>query len=140
LIRYFDASALVKRYVRERGSDRVGRLLSEERPATSRLTIVEIASAFSRRCRAGDLSAVERDGLIVAVREDARRMLIVELTGRVEERAADLLTRHPLRAGDAVQLGSAVVLSERSGVRVSFVAFDDRLNGAAEHERLPLLT
>jgi predicted nucleic acid-binding protein len=139
LIRYFDASALVKRYVREEGSDRIAALLSVERPATSRFTLVEIASALARRCRDRDLSSAERDGLILAVREDARRMLIVEFTPRVEERTAALLVRHPLRAADAVQLGSAAVLAERSGATVAFVAFDDVLNRAAQGEGLPLL-
>ena len=44
-MRYFDASALVKRYVREEGSAKVRRLISSDTPATSRLSEVEVASA-----------------------------------------------------------------------------------------------
>ena len=42
MTRYFDASALVKRYVRERGSVTVRRLLASHVAATSRLSEVEI--------------------------------------------------------------------------------------------------
>ena len=48
-MRYFDASALAKRYVREKGSLKVRRLLASDVPATSRLSAVEIASALMRR-------------------------------------------------------------------------------------------
>lgn len=46
-MRYCDASALVKRYVREKGSLKVRRLLSSGPVATSRLSEVEIASALA---------------------------------------------------------------------------------------------
>ncbi len=49
LMRYFDASALAKRYVREKGSVKVRRLLSSHLPATSRYSALEIASALARR-------------------------------------------------------------------------------------------
>ena len=52
-MRYFDASALVKRYVRETGSTTVRRLLTLDAPVTSRLSEVEVASALVRRAREG---------------------------------------------------------------------------------------
>ena len=52
-MRYFDASALVKRYVREPAAVSVRRLLKSDRAATSRLSEVEVASALTRRAREG---------------------------------------------------------------------------------------
>ena len=46
MTRYFDASALAKRYVRETGSTTVRRLLASGVAATSRLSEVEVASAI----------------------------------------------------------------------------------------------
>jgi hypothetical protein len=68
MIRFFDASALVKRYVEEPGSDRV----------------------------------------------------------------AGLLQRHPLRAGDALQLAALLEIREELGEDVELVCYDDRLTAAAE--------
>ena len=60
-MRYFDASALVKRYVRETGSVKVRRLLASDTPATSRLSEIEVAAALERRSREGSFSAAERE-------------------------------------------------------------------------------
>jgi predicted nucleic acid-binding protein len=52
-VRFFDASALVKRYVRERDSMRVRRLLSAGDVAIGRLSEMEVVSAFARLARTG---------------------------------------------------------------------------------------
>src|SRR5688500_16622682 len=105
-MRNFDASALVKRYVREKGSIKVRRLLSSDVPATSRLSAVEIVSALVRRSREGALSEAERDRAMAALEADIAAILVVELTPEIATRAQALLQRHPLRAGDAIQLAS----------------------------------
>ena len=58
LITYLDASALVKNYI------------ENTLPAVSRLSMAEVASAFARRCREGDLSTGDRDRLLADLRED----------------------------------------------------------------------
>ena len=60
MIRYFDASALVKRYVHEQGSASVKRWLKTGAPATCRLTEAEISAALARRVREGDLTIEQR--------------------------------------------------------------------------------
>ena len=138
MIRYFDASALVKRYVRESGSEAVRVLLAEGNPATSRLSEVEVASALVRRCHEGSISQNERDRALKALRKDCASLFIVELTGEVTSSALDLLIRYRLRAGDAVQLASCLQLRELAGAGVELVAYDDRLADAAEREGLVL--
>lgn len=136
---YFDASALVKRYVREKGSAKVQRLLGAEVAATSRLSAVEIASAVARKVREGNLSGEERDRILAAVDWDMTAVLVVEVTAAVLASAQLLLQRLPLRTGDAIQLASCLHLRERSEVDVTFVGFDDRLLAAARAERLKTL-
>ena len=136
---YFDASALVKRYVREKGSAKVQRLLGAEVAATSRLSAVEIASAVARRVREGNLSGEERDRILAAVDRDMTAVLVVEVTAAVLASAQLLLQRLPLRTGDAIQLASCLHLREHSEVDVTFVGFDDRLLAAARAERLKTL-
>jgi predicted nucleic acid-binding protein len=137
-MRYFDASALAKRYVREKGSVKVRRLLSSDVPATSRYSVVEIASALARRTREGTLTEADRDHAFAALQEDMTAMLIVELTPEVITRAQALLRRYPLRAGDAVQLASCQHLREELEDEVVLVAFDERLAAAARKERVVL--
>ncbi len=137
-MRYFDASALVKRYVRERGTAKVRRLLGSDVPVTSRLSAVEIAWARARRAREGAFSGASRDRALAAFDADLTGMLVVELTPGVVARAQTLLRRHALRAGDAIQLASCLYIREELGDDTSFVAFDDRLADAARAEGLAI--
>ena len=132
---YFDASALAKRYVREKGSAKIRRLLSSDVPATSRLSAVEIASALMRRSRDGALSDKNRDRALTVLDGDLAAMVVVELSPEIVTRAQALLRRHPLRAGDAIQLASCLQLQEGiADEPVRFVAFDARLIAAARAE------
>jgi len=137
-MRYFDASALVKRYVREQGTTKVRRLLTSDVPVTSRLSAVEIASALARRSREGSFSMESRDSAIAALETDLASILVVELTPGIVLRAQTLIRRHALRTSDAVQLASGLYVQEEIGERTSFVAFDDRLILAARSEGLAI--
>ena len=138
-MRYFDSSALTKRYVRERGSVTVRRLLSGDVAATSRLSHVEIVSALMRRTREGLLSEARRESALAMLDDDLSAMLIVELSPQVITRANALLRRHALRAGDAIQLASCLHLQSELKEQMTLVAFDDRLTAAARAEKLSLL-
>ncbi|MGE0455198.1 MAG: type II toxin-antitoxin system VapC family toxin [Vicinamibacteria bacterium] len=137
-MRYLDASALVKRYVTERDSPRVRQWLTAGPVATSRLSAVEIGSALGRRCREGAFSAAERDRILGALEDDFTFVRVIELSAPVVGEAQVLLRRHPLRAGDAIQLASAVWLRRELDQVVSFAVYDDRLKAAAAAEGLPV--
>ncbi len=135
-MRYFDAGALVKRYVREKGTVKVRRLLTSDLASTSRYSVVEISSALARRVREGVLTDSDRERTLAALQEDMTALLAVELTSEVVSRAQVLLRRHPLRAGDAVQLASCLHLQEALEDQITLVAFDERLLAAARKERV----
>ena len=134
MIAFFDSSALVKRYVRESGSERVLELLEEATPATSRFSSIEIASAFARRCREGRLDDSLRRRMLRDLDADLESFYLVELVPEVVLTARDLLGRTRLRAADALQLASSIVLQRRVQSAVLFVAFDRDLNEAARGE------
>jgi predicted nucleic acid-binding protein len=136
VILYLDASALAKRYVREVGSDIVTRHLELTPCVTSRWSEVEIVSALARRCREGALPPAERDRAVDALHSDLLALHVVEVSRAVTRLAAELLRRHPLRAGDAVHLASAVHLGDLLRSPIAFLAFDDRLSRAAAGEGL----
>ena len=139
MIAYFDSSALVKRYVLESHSDRVLVLLKETTPATSRFSSVEIASALARRCREGRLDDSLRRRLLRDLDDDLDSFYLVELMPEVVRTARELLERNRLRAADALQLASSLVLQRRVQSPVLFVAFDRALNEAASREGTEVL-
>lgn len=140
MTRYFDASALVKRYVREKGSLMVGRLLASGIAATSRLSEVEVSSGVIRRAREGAFPTRRRDRILAALQRDVPALAIVEMTPEVAADARGLLLRHVLRAGDAVQLASCLYLQRQLAQPVPLVAFDSRLLRAARAEGLTIIT
>lgn len=140
MTRYFDASALVKRYVRESGSTTVRRLLGSGTAAGSRLSEVEVCSGIVRRAREGAFTVRQRDRMLAALVRDVPALLIVELTPEITADARALLLRHSLRAADAIQLASCLYLQRQLARSVPFVAYDARLVQAARAERLTVLT
>ncbi len=118
----------------------VRRALRAGRVATSRLSVVEIASALARRAREGAFTTAECDRAVRRLNADLPAYLLVELSPELCAEAQGLLFRHVLRSGDALQLASGLYLQRESGQRVSFAAFDERLNKAAYAEGLALIS
>ena len=77
---------------------------------------------------------------MAALERDFSALHVIELSSTVIAQARVLLIRYPLRAGDAVQLASALFLQRELEEAVSFAAFDERLNAAAAGEGLTVLS
>jgi hypothetical protein len=74
---------------------------------------------------------------VTAFLADLAAWTVVEITPAVVSRSRRLLLVHDLRAGDALQLGSALALQEAIDLPLlTFVAFDARLIVAASAEGL----
>jgi predicted nucleic acid-binding protein len=82
-MRFFDASALVKRYALEEGSTLAGQYLREGPAAESRLSEAEVSSALARRKRAGEISPPDYERALGALLADLTRLTVVELTAMV---------------------------------------------------------
>ena len=137
---FFDASAVLKRYVREAESAKIRPLLAHGDVAVSRLTEVEVSSALNRLAREGVLTAPQRDRALAMFLDDLARWQVVEITARVTSIAVRLLERYPLRSSDAIQLAAALLLQAALGVPLSaFVAYDTRILTAAREEHFTVL-
>ena len=129
---YFDASALLKLYVREPGSSELNELLAgRDDLIVSDLTVTEIVSALARRVRARAVprEVVRRVQQAVESRIDEGVFQRVELTRTVHRRAEHLLMTleaTPLRAADALHLALA-----QAGHAASMATYDARLAAAA---------
>jgi hypothetical protein len=58
----------------------------------------------------------------------------------VRRHAQRLVESHPIKAGDALQIGAALAAAERDPTLVEFVTFDENQATAAEREGLRVLT
>ncbi len=113
---------------------------ADRRVATWIWTRVEIISAIERRVRQGLMSDEQRRAALIRLADLAAEWDEVNDLPEVKRRAIRLLSRHPLRAADAGQLGAAVLVrDQRPPGPATFVSLDVRLALAAEREgfRLP---
>ena len=138
-MRFWDTSAIVALLVDEPHSEQLHDLLTVDLAiAASFITPVEIRSALMRRTYAKQLDAAGHDWasrLFAALSED---WIESDEYQPILAIALDLLTRHPLRAGDAIQLASALVVSGTPAA-LPFVTLDRDLGEAARKEGFPVL-
>lgn len=143
---FLDSSALVKRYVPETGSPWI-QALSAANSGNSliiaRITWVEVRSALSRRQREGRLTSADATLIIQRFRFDLNNQYqVIELDSTLAETAGQLVGQYPLRAYDAVQLASVLLLqpafANTQSTSLIFLTADDRLLAIAS--ALGLLT
>ena len=144
MLHYLDSSALVKLYVEEQGSSRVEELFESATSGTiivSRLTIVEVTSALVRRSRGGDYPEEHLARVLILLDEDMAGFQVFELGGAMMSRAISLARKHGLRSADAIQLACALLARGDRGANggLTLVSSDEKLNAAAEQERLSVL-
>ena len=129
---YFDTSALIKRYVSEKGSTRVVSLLRRHDLLSSAITPVEVMSALCRRKRNGELSNEDFAATLSRVHGERTRWELVELGRTVLSRAEEIVQGIvPMRSLDAIHVASLVTFQAASGTRIPFVTGDDRQRQAA---------
>lgn len=149
---YADSSALVKRYLEERGSDKLiakiaATTRARHRVLTSVLSFAEVHAAMARKLRERPpLLATEYHWATARLDSDWRTYLTrVELTTAVLNLIPDLVKRHFLRGSDAIHLASALWVRESlefgrakgtSAETLIFATSDKQLARAAEYEQL----
>jgi predicted nucleic acid-binding protein len=137
MIPYLDASALVKRYVQEPGSEEVSQLIARARVVgTSAITRVEVTAALARAARVRALPAAEARAALTAFQGEWESLVRVELTEVLLGRAAQAAWERGLRGYDAVHLASALFWQEMLGESVTLVTYDRELWEAAGHAGL----
>ena len=137
---YLDSRALIKRFVAERGSERVRSIVETGGPvAAAKIAYPEIHSGLARKKREGCISAGRYALICRQVERDWNPYVRMDLTGEVLSLACTLIQRHPLRGFGAIHLASALILKANLGVQATFAGADARqLQAAARENLIPL--
>ncbi len=132
MICYLDASALVKVYVAEPGSEAVARTIAEaDAFGTAMISRVEVVAALAKAIRFGALSPEDGDAARRSFHSDWSDLTRLPTTEYLLERAALLAWEQGLRGYDAVQLAAAVTWQEVAEEPVWMTTFDRQLWTAA---------
>jgi predicted nucleic acid-binding protein len=143
---FFDSSAIIKHYRQEIGTDRIDRMLTEVGATylISRLTQVEVQSAFAKLVRIGALTDADFRRLTYRFLTDLRMrlLIVIDLSDQDILRAARLIRRwalsQNLRTLDSLQLAAALALQQRNEIS-RFVSADVDLCSAASREGLSVI-
>lgn len=137
---YLDSSALVKRYLKEAGTEKVKSLSADaDIIATSKLTYPEMLSAFKRKYNNKDITKTEFHTATENFEADWDYFLIIEFKDDLLKIIKGLVTRHNLKGADSVHLASALWLKQTIKEHIAFVASDSNLLKAARAEKLEAL-
>jgi|SRR5687768_5736481 len=132
---FWDSSAIVPLLAPEARSPEIALLVSEDKEMTMWwATPLECQAALHRRHRESPL-----DSEVMARASDRLRAIVehadtVSPTDEVRRRAGRLVSVHPLRAADALQLAAALIWCEEQPHGEAFVSLDVRLRDAAQRE------
>ncbi|ELZ58121.1 MULTISPECIES: type II toxin-antitoxin system VapC family toxin [unclassified Haloferax] len=135
-ILYFDTCALVKRYYKENGHEKVKQLIN-----TSTNTVVlndfgsvEVASALRKKYRQNDLTETNaRLRLARFLYDRGKEYTVYDTTSSVLLDSIGLVSKHDLRSLDSIHLSTALKIREKHP-NLQFVTADGDLYQAAESE------
>ncbi len=128
MIVYLDASALVKRYVVEVGSDEVADLVEAAAVVgTGIVSRAEVAAALAKANRMRVVARDEAEAALRAFGDEWTALVRIQMTEVLAARAASVAWDHGLRGYDAVHLASATFWQDVLGERVTVATYDRQL-------------
>ena len=132
---YLDSSALIKRYVKELGSEKVEEIFSTTPFCfTSVLTYAEIYATFYRLFRDSVISKETLESLAYEFEMDWKKWTLVELRQEIRSLIPTILKNVSLKGADSVHLATSLFLKEQ-GLSFVFLCSDKRLcNGARDFQ------
>lgn len=140
---FLEATAFVKLFVREDGTDALIRLMEsaeDNRKLICSATPLEIYAVIRRRERSGGISSEDAASALSVLRLESARMVQQPLNPAVLEDARQVLDRTQLRWTEALQLGAALAAREMfQGTEIVFVSASPRQLDAAAAEGFKVL-
>ena len=134
-MRFWDSSAIIPLCLKERTSEAVkGLMKDDENIVVWWTTYIECLSALSRRQREGVFTSGDATKVRAVLSALAAAWSEVQPTELVRLRAERLLSIHPLRAADALQLAAALVWAQETPRGLDFVCLDQNLRESSLKE------
>ena len=142
-MRFWDSSSIVPLLIREQRTDEMLALFDRDRDIVATfITPIEVTSAVWRRLHRHLLTIDEHRDADLLFADMSRNWISVDDHQQITATALVMLSRYPLRAGDAMQLASAHVAlrsAQQKPYTLPFVTLDTDLASAAHEEGFPVL-
>jgi predicted nucleic acid-binding protein len=129
---FWDASALIPICVQQVTSHIATHHLRRLQPVVWWATPVEIQGAISRLYREEAIGDAAKRGAITRLEMLRKMWREIAVEERLRELAMELSDRHPLKAGDSLQLAASLIWCDERPTRRSFVCADRKLSKVAQ--------
>ena len=134
-MKFWDSSAIIPLCLKEKASEAVRALMKDDEDIVVWwTTYIECLSALSRRQREGVFTSGDATKVRAVLSALAAAWSEVQPTELVRLRAERLLSIHPLRAADALQLAAALVWAQETPRGLDFVCLDQNLRESSLKE------
>lgn len=134
-MRFWDSSAIIPLIVEELETVHMVRAAQESDTLIVWWgTLLECRTGIARRFREGSLNPSQRAEALDLLTELSTNWNEVQPSTTLREVASRMVVSHSLRAGDALQLAAAYVVSLDRPSQIEFVTLDKRLAHAASLE------
>ena len=139
-MKFWDSSAIMPLIVNEPSSMRMSKLLTAD-PFIAAWwgTTIECRSAIARLRRQGIFSSADETSAINLLKLFSDGWTEILPGDVLRETAYRLLSAHPLRAADAMQLSAAMIWAGDNSGKNDFICLDERLREAAYKEGFKVL-
>jgi predicted nucleic acid-binding protein len=129
---YFDSSVLLKRYVRESGTDRTLALTRQHLVLSAAIAPLEIRSALRRVEAEGGFSGKALQAILKRIQSDRERWDLVVITSEILLSAERLAVGLNTRSLDSIHLACALECQRRLNRHLPFITADVRQKHAAQ--------
>jgi len=137
MIYFFDTSALIKRYIQEKGSNIVDALMdSADDIFVSAITRIESISAARRLLEEKNMNQSDFEMLKNNLASDFPFFTIVDFSDHIEEKAIALIEKYQIKTLDSIQL--ACCLSVKKDID-HLVTCDNKLEKTALEEGIDIV-
>lgn len=129
---FFDSSALLKRYLNEKGSDQIKKLFAEtDKVFVSIITHVECASSLKRLLSSNYIDKNEYQRLNMEISLDFPFFETISFDDEIKRTALKVVDKYPLKALDTIQLATLIYVANEVE---SFIVCDQKLKKYALKE------
>src|SRR6266513_2451553 len=136
---YFDTSVLLKRYIREAGSDRAITLTQRYLIISAAIAPLEMHSALRRVEADGGLSTKALQAALKRIQTERQRWDLVAISPEILESAERLTIDCNIRSLDGIHLACALACQSRLKRSLPFITADLRQKNAAQKFGLEII-
>ena len=137
---YFDSSVLLKRYIRENGSDRALALTRRHLIISAAIAPLEMRSALRRLEGDGGLSSKAFQAALKRIQTEREKWDLVAISAEILQSAERLTTDLNIRSLDAIHLACALACQSRLRRPLPLVTADIRQRDAGQKLGLEIIS